>query len=407
MRPGTLVAQNVRLVRLLGEGGMGQVWLADHLTLNTKVAVKFMSDALAADAGARARFSAEAAAAAQLKSPHIVQMFDRGLVDGRPFIIMELLSGESLEARLSRDPPLSVEEVATIVRQTCKGLHRAYQVGIVHRDIKPENLFLTTDDEGEICVKILDFGIARREGEDALKKTATGSMIGTPLYMSPEQIKNPKALDHRSDLWSLGVVAYRALTGRLPFDGETAGAIFIAIDRADPPPPSSLRPDVGAGVDAWMARALAKDPAERFQTAREMSDALMTALTPESERLYGSLAPLSKTGSASFASVPVPRGQRRAPRSRFLRPVLAILAALALLAVAGLVLRLMPARPSAVGIVQSPPVLPPPTPRSTSSTSTPTPTPTSTPTSTPTATASSTATPTVSPQPRKKKDRGF
>jgi serine/threonine-protein kinase len=427
MHPGTLIGQNVRLIRVLGEGGMGSVWLAEHLTLRTHVAVKFMSEVLAKDPEARARFSAEAAAAASVKSPHIVQMFDHGVSAGRPYIVMEHLSGETLAARLERVTRLSPEETAEVVRQTCKGLAKAHAAGIVHRDIKPENLFLTAED-GELCVKVLDFGIARVGGEDA-SRTQTGSMIGTPLYMSPEQVKSVRGVDARSDLWSLAVVVYRTLTGHMPFDGETAGAIFIAIDSAPVVPPSAHVPALGVSMDAWQRRALERDREARFGSARELSDAFMAAVASPHELLRGgSLSPVAKDTSSSFASLPLKRSAGLPARRSFLRA-----AVIGIMATLGIVIVIASVR-AATGTTATaipPPIAPPtqtPTPTTgpwgstppLASTATPTPTPTSTPTPTPTPTPTSTpVVPVVSPSSlpaassapvtpvRKKKDRGF
>src|SRR5262249_30549614 len=202
------VGANLRLVKLLGEGGMGSVWIADHTTLKTQVAVKFMAQALASSAEAVERFAREASAAARIKSPHVVQVLDHGFTSERiPYIAMELLEGEDLGVRLERLGRIGLSETTTIIAQACKALSRAHSLGIVHRDIKPENIFLTEID-GELVVKILDFGIAKQTQATGLGMTTTGTMVGTPYYMSPEQVVSAKAVDSRSDLWSIGVVAY-------------------------------------------------------------------------------------------------------------------------------------------------------------------------------------------------------
>jgi serine/threonine protein kinase len=275
---GSMVGANLRLARKLGEGGMGSVWVADHLTLETQVAVKFMSETLVKDGEAIARFNKEATAAARVKSRHVVQTLDSGLTgDGIPFIVMELLSGEDLGGRLARVGTLSVHETETLVRQTCKALAQAHAQGIVHRDIKPENIFFTESD-GEPVIKILDFGIAKRLGTESFFATSAGALMGTPLYMSPEQIMGSTDVRDASDLWSLGVVAYQALTGKLPFTGETLGSIIVAVNQAVHVAPSRVREDLPQGIDDWMARALAREPAERFASARDMADQLGVAL---------------------------------------------------------------------------------------------------------------------------------
>ena len=274
--PGTLITPSVRLVRHLGAGGMGSVWVADHLTLHTQVVVKFMAQDLAKDAASVARFSREAAAASQVKSPHVVQTFDHGISDGLPFIVMELLEGEDLGKRLERSQQMSMDDVSMIVAQVAKALTRAHERGVVHRDIKPENIFLCDAGGGELFVKVLDFGIAKRTIGHVSGDTATGQMMGTPVYMSPEQL-NASKIDHRVDLWSLGIVAYEALTGQRPFGGDTIAALAVAIHSRDYAKPSTLNSALSPAVDEWFQRACAKDPEQRFASARELSDALRVA----------------------------------------------------------------------------------------------------------------------------------
>src|SRR5256885_10553150 len=187
--------------------------------LETPVAVKFMSKDLAEDPGCVARFAAEAKLAARIKSPHIVGILDFSTTtSGIPYIVMELLEGEDLEVRLRGDKKLGLEDASRVLVQICKALTSAHELGVVHRDIKPDNILLTTHD-GEIFVKVLDFGIAKDEAK-LQSITASGTTMGTPAFMSPEQLFRPKEVDLRSDLWSAAVVAYRCLTGKLPFEGD-------------------------------------------------------------------------------------------------------------------------------------------------------------------------------------------
>jgi serine/threonine protein kinase len=273
------ITPTLKLVRLLGQGAMGSVWVAEHAGLGTQVAVKFMSPALAQNEGVIQRFRREATAAAHIKSPHVAQVFDHGVTaDGVPYIVMELLEGEDLGMRIRRAGPLDAASVAEIVRQVAKALTRAHSVGIVHRDIKPDNIFLQEID-GDLHVKVLDFGIAKQPTEAGLGMTSTGAMVGTPLYMSPEQLLSSKHVDFRSDLWSLGVVAYRALTGVPPFNGETLGALSVVVHAGTFSPPSVHRADISAAIDAWFARALKREPAERFGSAKEMADELERAVS--------------------------------------------------------------------------------------------------------------------------------
>jgi eukaryotic-like serine/threonine-protein kinase len=281
LREGQLVTPTIRLLKLLGQGGMGSVWTAENTSLQTQVAVKFLSKQIAGVGEAVARFKQEATAAAQIRSPHVVQIFDHGVTDdGAPYMVMELLDGEDLGHRLERAGVLAPSEACTVVTHACRALSRAHAAKIVHRDIKPENLFLT-DSDGELFVKVLDFGIAKRDDGGVTNMTSTGAMIGTPYYMSPEQALSSKSVDHRADIWSLAVVTYYALTGQVPFPGETVGAVCVALDRAEFTPPSQLRPSLPPALDAWFATALARKPDQRFGSAREMADQFAIAIGDE------------------------------------------------------------------------------------------------------------------------------
>ncbi len=278
MQPGQPITPTIRLVRLLGQGGMGSVWVAEHLALSSHVAVKFMSPQYVQNQELVQRFRTEAVAAAQIKSPHIAQVFDHGFMsDGAPYIVMELLEGEDVRRRVQREGPLPLRDVASIVHQTAKALGRAHQIGIVHRDIKPDNLFLCNSD-GDIFVKVLDFGIAKLDRDGHLGVTATGSMVGTPFYMSPEQILSSKHVDLRTDLWSLAVVVYHALTGHVPFTGETLGSVAVAINSGSFVAPSKVRVDLPPAVDVWFQRALHREPERRFGSAKELAETLEVAL---------------------------------------------------------------------------------------------------------------------------------
>ncbi|MDB4942494.1 MAG: Serine/threonine protein kinase PrkC, regulator of stationary phase [Labilithrix sp.] len=289
---GMMVTPSVRLVRPLGEGGMGAVWVADHLALRTQVVVKFIAHGLKGSKEAQERFSREAAAAAQVKSPHVVQTFDHGITDeGIPYIVMELLDGHDLGQHLEREGAMPPEQVLEVIGQLARALDRAHEKGIIHRDIKPGNIFLSdVGRSGEVFVKLLDFGIAK--GVDLLggsgnaidSGTKTGSMVGSPFYMSPEQILGAKNLDHRSDVWSLGVVTYEMLTGKKPFDAETMGGLAIKIHSEPLPVPTRANPALPAAIDAWFASACARDVAQRFGSATELATELARALGGELPR---------------------------------------------------------------------------------------------------------------------------
>jgi serine/threonine-protein kinase len=280
-----LVTPKLRLVRKLGAGGMGAVWLADHLALSTQVVVKFVSEKLAWSSEAMARFSREASAASQVKSPHVVQMLDHGVTEtGLPYIVMELLEGHDLADHLT-PAGLPPREVVPIITQLGRALTRAHERGIVHRDIKPSNVFLCEMGGGELFVKLLDFGVAKQESATKPgEETRTGALVGSPYYMSPEQLMGDKSVDYRSDLWSLGVLAFEALTGTRPFLGETVGALTMQVHAPALPRPTQRNPALPHAIDAWFEKACAREPGARFQSAKELADSLATALDQEVPR---------------------------------------------------------------------------------------------------------------------------
>ncbi|MGK4006942.1 serine/threonine-protein kinase [Sorangium sp. So ce1036] len=278
LEPGSHVAPHLTLVSLLRMGGDGSIWTAHHLGLDREVAVKFISAWLATDRTAVARFHREGALMARIKSPHVAEVHEHGVTDdGLPYIVMELLRGEGLSDRLARAGRLSLEETAALVEGLCKGLAEAHRLGIIHRDITPEHVFLA-DAGGGPCVKLLDFGVARGEVDpDGTTLTATGAVVGSIVYMSPEQFFNPKEVDGRSDLWSVAVMAYEALTGAPPFEQRGLEALLEAIRVGTFPLPSQRRADVTPAVDAWFIKALSRKPSDRFDTAEQMADALRRA----------------------------------------------------------------------------------------------------------------------------------
>ncbi len=275
-----VVAGRFRLNHKLGQGGMGSVWHATQLGLDAPCAIKFIEGEFAQLPEMQARFEREAKAAAALRSPHVVQIIDHSMWEGIPFIVMELLDGEDLAHRIAQRRKqglrLTAEELVIILGQVCRALSKAHAVGIVHRDLKPENIYLVKDDDREIA-KILDFGIAKNITIEVGSTTRTGAMLGTPFYMSPEQAQGTRAIDARSDLWSIAVITYQCLTGELPFESEALGDLLMKIMIAPPPIPSKVAA-VPPGFDAWFAKATSRDPAGRFQSAKELMDALTPAL---------------------------------------------------------------------------------------------------------------------------------
>jgi eukaryotic-like serine/threonine-protein kinase len=280
---GTILVGKYRVVREIGRGGMAAVYEAEQLSLGKKVAVKILAAELAASTIVIERFFREARAAASVKSPYIVDVYDSGrLDDGRPFIAMELLEGESLYDRMARVRIIDVETTIRVVVHTARGLVKAHAAGIVHRDLKPENIFLTKGEDGDDICKILDFGLAKfyapvNPEEKAQKRlTREGAVFGTPAYMSPEQVKGQGNVDHRADLWALGCMAYECLIGRPVWNMDQGVAMtFASIATGPIPVPSQARADLPPAFDAWFKKCLERDPGKRYQSAKELSDAFV------------------------------------------------------------------------------------------------------------------------------------
>jgi serine/threonine-protein kinase len=256
----------------LGQGGMGSVWRAEHVQLRSPIAIKLIDEDIVSEPEALARFMREAQSAAALRSPHVVQILDFGADNDVPYIAMELLDGESLASRLDRTRGITPLETASIVTQVSRAIAKAHESGIVHRDLKPDNIFIVRNDEEEVA-KVLDFGIAKAQRSMDVttgSNTRTGAILGTPYYMSPEQAEGNRYVDHRTDLWALGVIAFECLLGRRPFDSDALGSLLLAICTRPIPVPSS-HGRVPRGFDAWFARACSRDLGARFQNARELA----------------------------------------------------------------------------------------------------------------------------------------
>jgi len=272
---GTTLAGRYRITGLLGEGGMGRVYRAEHLRLGRVLAIKV----LAVDRGvprAEARFALEAEAMARIGHPNIVDVLDFGeTASGACFLVMEHLEGEDLGALLDREGAQPWPRVREIVVQICRGLQAAHDRGIVHRDIKPENCFLTQRGEQRDFVKLLDFGVAKLTGRVTRRLTRTGNLLGTPEYMAPEQARGGD-IDHRADVYAAGMVMYELLTGSVPFTGDSFMGVLLQQLNDPVPAPSQKRPDlaIAAELDAIVLRALAKSPADRFQSAAELAAAI-------------------------------------------------------------------------------------------------------------------------------------
>jgi serine/threonine-protein kinase len=317
---GDLIGGKYRLERPLSEGGMGRVWVAVHEQLDTRVALKLLLGEHTSSEELRTRFQLEAKAAARVKSPHVVQVFDYGIHGETPYIAMELLEGEDLADVLEREGPLPVERLWPIVSQTCKALRRMHDAGVIHRDLKPGNIFLSHHGD-DMVVKVLDFGIAKSVAKGHTNvTTSVGALVGSPPFMSPEQVMASKTLDHRTDLWSLAMILFVAITGKYPFESEAVTELLVRICSAPIPKPSEILP-VSPGVDAFFDRALARDPDQRFAHAGELSDAFASlvgiAPDPPSRRSI----PTSSMRAPSLSFEGLPGAPRSRPSSERIPPV--------------------------------------------------------------------------------------
>jgi serine/threonine-protein kinase len=273
-KPAETIGGKYRLVRVLGEGGMGIVYEAMHLRLDQPVAIKFLRPDLLGPARSLVRLEREARAAARLRSPWFARVMDIDFTSqGLPYIVMELLSGRNLAEELAARGNLPAAEAVHWIRETCTAVQEAHGAGIVHRDLKPSNLFLA-EQGGERRLKVLDFGISKVSGEREAGATDSQAVLGTPRYMSPEQVRSAKHVDPRADVWSLGVILYELVTGVPPFDGPSATAIAAAVVTDTPALPSTLRPGVLAALDGVVMKALAKQASARYEDVQALARAL-------------------------------------------------------------------------------------------------------------------------------------
>src|SRR5262245_56662080 len=276
---GDVIDGKYRIVRLIGEGGMGAVYEGENIRIHRIVAIKVLHAGVAENQDAVQRFEREAQAAGRIGSEHIVEVLDLGnLPDGDRFMVMEFMDGDSLSARIQSRGRLTANDTYPIARQILEGLAAAHGAGIIHRDLKPDNVFLLRSRGGHAdFVKLLDFGISKfsaLSGESGFSMTRTGAVMGTPYYMSPEQAKGAKGMDHRADLYAVGVIFYEAVTGRVPFNADTFNELLFKIVLEEPRPLEQIDPTIDAGFAAIVAKAMAREPALRFQSANEMQNAL-------------------------------------------------------------------------------------------------------------------------------------
>jgi eukaryotic-like serine/threonine-protein kinase len=288
-RAGNLVGGRYQLLEEIGQGAMGSVWKAVHVTLRRPFAVKFLKP-YAADADRmRERFSREARLAAAVSHRFVVDIVDHGMTDeGTPYLVMEYLQGDALDARLRRDPPLRVRELLRLIGEVLLGLAAVHRAGIVHRDVKPENILLTVEAD-QVVAKLVDFGISREEPSHwSARPTPIGPLptaMGTPWYMSPEQANGRLPVDRRSDIFSAGVILYEALTGTPPFDGPDAASVMAVVAHGSVLPLDVMRADLGSELCSIVMKALAREPEQRHESAEAMAAALFAAATSVPEDL--------------------------------------------------------------------------------------------------------------------------
>ena len=351
MTPGTVIANKYRVIRALGEGGMGSVWEAVNLLTDRHFALKLMHRE-----GGKAmtdRMLREARAAGRLQHPNVIEVYDVGATDeGEPFLVLELLTGQTVESLLQQRIKLDVVRATAVGVEVARALSAAHAAGIVHRDLKPANVFLHEEARSR-RVKVVDFGVSKSLTGTAPPATVAGVPIGTPAYMSPEQAEGSSKLDYRTDLWSLGVLLFEMVTGRLPYQGLTAHAIVGELLRSDRPRVRELVPDIDPRFDQIVARCLERDPTRRIGSARELTAELESLLTKPTDAILRDLdedATLSRREQAPPVSAPsaAPEPTEAAPpaitraRTRTLfegqKPWVLALVALAGLAVLSLII---------------------------------------------------------------------
>lgn len=280
VREGDVLAGKYRVERVLGVGGMGVVVAARHIQLDTKVALKFLLPAMLGSGEAVSRFAREARAAVKITSEHVARVLDVGVLEnGAPYLVMEYLEGGDLGGWIKQRGALPVEQAVEFVLQACVAVADAHGLGIIHRDLKPANLFCIRRSDGQLIVKVLDFGISKTvdlSGSDSgMGMTRTNVVLGSPLYMSPEQMQTPKAVDALTDIWALGVILYELVTARVPFDGDTIAEVAVKAATQPPPSMSTYRSDVPPGLEDVIFRCLAKDRRNRYRNVAELALALL------------------------------------------------------------------------------------------------------------------------------------
>ena len=316
--PGEILLDKYRVEDVIGVGGMGRVVRASHLYLETPVAIKLLLPQMAENASTVARFLREAQATVKLRSEHIARVMDVGTIaDGTPIIVMEFLDGFDLNQILRHHGPQLAQPVVDLMLQACEGLAEAHSIGIIHRDIKPSNFFITRRPDGSNLLKILDFGISSAGGFES-DLTGTQTVVGTPTYMAPEQMRTARSTDPRSDIWSMGVVMYQMLAGRPPFEAESYAELVLKVTGD---PPAQLYIDLPPGLEQIVMRCLEKDPRNRFQTVSELARVLApyasdpTSAAHCAERASRILARDIRGSNLSLSSVQMGAGPQTPPPS--------------------------------------------------------------------------------------------
>jgi serine/threonine protein kinase len=319
VREGQILDGKYRVERVLGVGGMGAVVAAHHLQLDTKVAIKFLLPAVLARREGVVRFAREARAAVRITSEHVARVFDVGTLEtGAPYIVMEFLEGEDLGSRLEHIGQLPADQAVEFVLQACVAVADAHGLGIVHRDLKPSNLFCIRRSDGQFIIKVVDFGISKFTGSGDLSRdvamTNTTALMGSPFYMSPEQMQATRDVDARTDIWSLGIILYELLAGRVPFDGDGIAEVYLKVALEAAPPLRAFRPDLPEGLESVILRCLEKDREKRYRNVAELALALLPFAPDRARDSVDRIARIIHGAGLSATAVSVaPSPERSAP----------------------------------------------------------------------------------------------
>ncbi len=320
VREGDLLAGKYRIEKILGAGGMGIVVAAQHVQLDEKVAIKFLLPEALSNAEAVARFAREARAAVKIKSEHVARVIDVGTLDtGAAYMVMEYLEGGDLSAWLKQRGPLPIEQAVEFILQACEAIADAHGLGIVHRDLKPSNLFCIRRSDGVLSIKVLDFGISKvatmgPTGPE-MSMTKTTVIMGSPLYMSPEQMQSSRNVDARTDIWSVGVILYELLTGKVPFEGDTLSEVCVKAAMQPPPPIRDRRPDVPLALEVVILKCLEKSRENRYRNVAELALGLAPFGPKRSRASVERISGIIQAAGLSMSALALPPSSRAEPDS--------------------------------------------------------------------------------------------